>query len=278
VNNLTTAKPQADGICPTKSETNNMSKISFEDLEKQPAATEEKTLVTAESKQLATAVPAGNPANGLIGEWTAQDTRLPRLNLVNKSGELANTFIPGTYVINKEHQINGLAEGSREKSAPLNVIVASMAKQYQENIPFEERDAKPAQVFNSSSEVFASGGRIDRAQKEGCFSEIAHIELFIEQPETLDEDAAALFYNTLGGKKFARVIWTVSGPAFGAVAVTVASALRGHLSQTGIVGGWWHLSSNLIKGQKNSWWQPAIRTNGLTETKLREEVEAVLFK
>lgn len=252
-----------------------MSKISFEDLEKKPAATSEKEIVVAESKQLATAaVPLG--ASGLIGEWTAKDTRLPRLNLVNKSGELANSFVPGTYVINKEHQINTLAEGSREKSAPLNVIVASMAKQYQENIPFDEREAKPAQVFNSSSEVFAAGGRISRESKEGHFSEIAHIELFIEQPEKLNEDAAALFYTTLGGKKFARVIWTVSGTAFGAVAVTVASALRGHLSQTGLIGGWWHLSSNLIKGQKNSWWQPAIRTNGLTDEKLREEVNAIL--
>ena len=250
-----------------------MSKISFEDLEKKPAATE---IVVAEPKQLATAVSIGAPEKGLIGEWTAKDTRLPRLNLVNKSGELANSFVPGTYVINKEHQINLLAEGSREKSAPLNVIVASMAKQYQENIPFDEREAKPPQVLNSSAEVFAAGGRISRESKELHFSEIAHIELFIEQPATLNEDASALFYNTLGGRKFARVIWTVSGTAFGAVAVTVASALRGHLSQTGLAGGWWHLSSSLIKGQKNSWWQPAIRTNGLTDEKLREEVNAIL--
>lgn len=253
-----------------------MSKISFEDLENEKTATEETSLVKAENKELATAVPIGGPAKGLLGEWTTQDTRLPRLNLVNKSGELANSFVPGTYVINKEHQINGLAEGSREKSAPVNVIVASMAKQYQENIPFDERESKPAQVFNKSEEVFKVGGKISRQQGEGFFSEIAHIELFIEQPEGLGEDATALFYYTFGGKKYARVIWTVSGTAFGAVAVTVASALRGHLSSTGLTGGVWQLSSNLIKGQKNSWWQPAIRTNGLTDDKTRAEVEAAL--
>lgn len=251
-----------------------MSKISFEDIENK---TETIVVVPTPDKTLATAA-VGSPSKGLIGEWTTKDIRLPRLNLVNKSGELANSFIPGCYVISKEHQINNLAEGSREKSSPLNVIVATMNKQYQENIAFDDRDTKTAQgPFNTAAEVKNAGGRISRDKGEGCFSEIAHLELFIEQPETLAEDATALFFNTLGGKKFARVVWTVSGTAYGAVAVTVASALRGHLAQTGLVGGWWQLSSSLIKGQTNSWWQPAIKTNGLTDAKLSEEVEALLL-
>lgn len=252
-----------------------MSKISFEDLDKAPAESNTETAVVVKP-DLAVAVPLADPAKGLVGEWTAQDTRLPRLNLVNKSGELANSFVPGTFVINKEHQLNQLLTDDRARSAPVNVIVATMAKQYQENIPYDERETTPARIFNRASDVMAAGGQISRLSGAGKFSEIAHLELFIEQPEELSEDAQALFYYTLGGKKYTRVIWTVSGTAFGAVAVTVASALRGHLSATGLTGGQWLLGSSLIKGQKNSWWQPSIRTNGLVAPEVAKEIEANL--
>lgn len=252
-----------------------MSKISFEDLDKAPAESNPETAVVAKP-DMAVAVPLAEPAKGLVGEWTAQDTRLPRLNLVNKSGDLANTFVPGTFVINKEHQLNQLSADSRERSNPINVIVATMAKQYQENIPYDERESTPARLFNRAADVLAGGGQISRMSGAGKFSEIAHLELFIEQPEGLSEDAQALFYYTFGGKKYTRVIWTVSGTAFGAVAVTVASALRGHLSATGLTGGQWLLGSNLIKGQKNSWWQPSIRTNGLVAPEVAKEIEANL--
>ena len=253
-----------------------MSKISFEDLDKAPAESNETAIVV--KPELAVAVPSiANPAKGLLGEWTVQDTRLPRLNLVNKSGELANAFVPGTYVINKEHQLNQLSSDSRERSNPVSVIVATMAKQYQENIPYDEREVTPTRgPFNSAAEVMSAGGQVSRMAGAGKFSEIAHLELFIEQPEGLSEDAQALFYYTFGGKKYTRVMWTVSGTAFGAVAVTVASALRGHLSSTGLTGGHWLLGSNLIKGQKNSWWQPSIRTNGLVAPEVAKQVEGNL--
>lgn len=252
-----------------------MSKISFEDLDKAPAESNETAIVV--KPELAVAVPSiAEPAKGLLGEWTAQDTRLPRLNLVNKSGELANTFVPGTYVVNKEFQINQLSADSRERSNPINVIVATMAKQYQENIPYDERESTPARLFNKASEVMAEGGQVSRLSGAGKFSEIAHIELFLEEPEGMSEDAQALFYYTFGPKKYTRVMWTVSGTAFGAVAVTIASALRGHLSSTGLTGGQWLLGANLIKGQKNSWWQPSIRTNGLVAPEVAKQVEGSL--
>jgi hypothetical protein len=256
-----------------------MSKISFEDLDKAPAESnteKTETAVVVKPDLAIAAPPIADPAKGLLGEWTAQDTRLPRLNLVNKSGDLANTFVPGTYVINKEHQLNQLSADSRERSNPISVIVATMAKQYQENIPFDQREQTPARLFNRAADVIAAQGTISRLQGEGKFSEIAHVELFVEQPEGISEDAEALFYYTFGGKKYTRVIWTVSGTAFGAVAVTIASALRGHLASTGLVGGQWLLGSSLIKGAKNSWWQPTIRTSGLVEPEVVKEIEGNL--
>jgi hypothetical protein len=253
-----------------------MSKISFEDLDKAPAESSTETTAIVVKPDMAVAVPIADTAKGLVGEWTAQDTRLPRLNLVNKSGELANSFIPGTFVINKEHQLNQLLADDRARSTPVNVIVATMAKQYQENIPYDERESTPARLFNRAADVLAGGGQISRLSGAGKFSEIAHIELFIEEPEGMSEDAQALFYYTFGGKKYTRVMYTVSGTAFGAVAVTIASALRGHLSSTGLTGGQWLLGSTLIKGQKNSWWQPSIRTNGLVAPEVAKEIESNL--
>jgi hypothetical protein len=249
-----------------------MSKISFSEIESN-SQTETAIVVKPD---LAVAVPTISPVKGLLGEWTAQDTRLPRLSLVNKSGELANSFVPGTYVVNREHQINEIDPEDRGRSLCLTVIVASMAKQYQENIPFDDRATTQTRVFNTAKEVSDSGGRISRDSGAGLFSEIAHLEVFLRQPGKLSEDAEALFYYTFGEDRYTRVVWTVSGTAYGAVAVTVASALRGHLSRTGLVGGQWLLSSALIKGTKNSWWQPAIRTGGLVDPEVAQQIEAAL--
>lgn len=249
-----------------------MAKVTFQDAVKDE--TSQQLVVRAETA-LATQNIA-DPEKGLVGEWTSQDLRLPRLSLVNKSGDLSNTFTPGCWVIQKEHQISDLAKDNKEKGNPIVVIGATMAKQYQENIAYEDRNSLPTRVFNTAGEVRANDGIIARRKGQGNFSEIAHIEFFIQENDALTEDAKALFYYTFGGKKYARVIYTASSTSFSLVAVTMASALRGHLAVSGLVGGFWHLGSVLVKDTKNSWWQPSLRSAGLVDAAVQEEIKALL--
>ena len=258
-----------------------MAKTSFDDLENEapaPDAAEKAVVVRENLAPVVVHSPSiADPNKGLIGEWTYDDIKLPRLNLVNKSGELADLFTPGTFAINKEHGLTKISEADKTVGLPLTVIATRMKKQYQENIRYEDREITPQRTFDSATEVAANGGRVDWKNKgPGFFSEMAHIELLIQKPEGLPEEVDPLFYYAIGEQSYARVIYTVSGTAFTAVAVTVASALRGHLSETGLHGGLWLLGSKLRKNEKNSWWAPTIRSNGLLDAESLEQVKAIL--
>lgn len=250
-----------------------MAKVTFDELEL--TKPDDKAIVPA--NETALAVPLiTDPAKGLVGEWTSDDVRLPRLNLVNKSGDLSNNFTPGCWVIQKEHQVSGITKDNKERGEPITVIGARMMKQYQENIPYEDRETTPSRVFDTAAEVRGAGGFISRKRGVGNFSEIAHIEFFVQENDEVSEEAKALFFYTFGDKKYARVVYTASSTAFSAVAVTMATALRGHLAATGLIGGFWHLGSVLTKDQKNSWWSPVLRTAGLVEADVQEEIKALL--
>ena len=252
-----------------------MAKVSFDEIDTPKAATAE-TAIVAKTETALAAPLITDPSKGLVGEWTSQDIRLPRLNLVNKSGDLSNSFTPGCWVIQKEHQISTVTKDNKEKGEPITVIGATMFKQYQENIPYDERETTPTRVFDTAGEVRNANGVISRKRGVGNFAEIAHIEFFIQANDDLSEDASALFFYTFGDKKYARVVYTASSTAFSAVAVPMASALRGHLAETGLIGGFWHLGSILTKDTKNSWWSPTLRTAGLVDAEVQKEIAALL--
>jgi hypothetical protein len=243
-----------------------MAKVSFESVDSKPVTA---TLAVQPTETLVVAPTLNDSA--LVGEWTTQDTRLPRISLVNKSGELGNTYPPGTFVINKEHQLNSLAEAGR--GAPVKVIAARMLKQYRENTPFDPEN--PSRIFDLSSEVRGVGGTVSREKGSGFFSEMAHIEFFVEQPENLSDEASSLFCTDIDGKNYARVLYTAAGTAFGAVAVILASSIRGHLSSAGLCGGAWDLGSELKKGTNMSWWQPTLRSAGLVSKATRDHIAAL---
>lgn len=254
-----------------------MPKTSFDDLDTAEAAPA-KEIAVRENHALAHAAPSiADPGKGLIGEWTYDDIKLPRLNLVNKSGELADSFTPGTFTINSEHALTELAAGAKDKGATLTVIAVHMKKQYQENIRYEDRDSIQGRTFDSAAEVADSGGRVSwRDKGQNFYSEIAHIELLVQKPEGLAEEVEPLFFYAIGNHSYARVIYTVGSTAFTAVAVTMASALRGHLSETGLIGGFWTLGSQLRKNEKNSWWAPTLRSAGKLDAASIEQIKAIL--
>lgn len=249
-----------------------MAKVSFEEIEiKQP----EKQLTVRQASVVVASPNISDPSKGLIGEWTSEDLRLPRLNLVNKSGELADSFTPGTWVINREHSITTINSENKNVGNSLTIIAATLSKQYQENTEFDP--STPRKMANTAQEVRELGGRVSREKGEGNFSELAHIEIFAECPENLSEEASSLFFHEFGGKKYGRFIYTASGGAFSAVAVTMASALKTYLLESGLIGGSWSLSSALVKDTKNSWWKPVLRSASRVEPDVIEQIKAILY-
>jgi hypothetical protein len=269
-------------VTPVKNQQHNnpntkMPKTSFTDLDNDtPEPGSSKELAVRENRAPAVSAPSiEDPDKGLLGEWTYDDIKLPRLNLVNKSGQLADNFTPGTFVINSEHALSELTD--KDTGGPLTVIGVRMKKQYQENISFDDRDTITARVFDTAAEVRENGGRVSwRDKGPGFFSEMAHIELLVQKPESLSEEVEPLFFYSVGDHSYARVIYTVGSTAFTSVAVTMASALRGHLAETGLIGGFWLLGSKLRKNEKNSWWSPTLRSAGKLDSASIEQIKAIL--
>ena len=253
-----------------------MATISFEDIE-----------TTTESKQLATTQPQQNAlANiatpntladkGLVGEWDTSDTRLPRVNLVNKTGVLADQFTPGTWVLDKQHQISGIDPSDKKKGIPLRVIALQMMKQFQENIPYDDREANPARMFSSAAQVREAGGQVHWTRGVGFFSQIATVEFLIQAIDGLSEESESLFYNIASdGTRYNRAVATFASTSYSGIAVPLVTSLRTHLAAVGLNGGQWDLGSVIVTKADKSWWTPTIRTAGLV-TEAQKELIANL--
>lgn len=252
-----------------------MATISFEDIE---TTTESKQLATTQPQQNALAnIATPNLADkGLVGDWSASDTRLPRINLVNKTGVLADQFSPGTWVLDKQHQISAIDPTDKKKGVPIRVIALQMMKQYQENIPYDDREANPARMFSTAAEVREAGGQVHWTRGAGFFSEIATVEFLIRAIEGLSDESESLFYNIASdGTRYTRAVATFASTSFSGVAVPLATSLRTHLAATGLKGGQWDLGSVIVTKADKSWWTPTIRTAGLV-TEAQKELIANL--
>jgi hypothetical protein len=225
-----------------------------------------KEIVPATSTALA---PVQDAGNDMVGEISRNDVRLPRLNMVARTGDLAELFQPGAFVLNKEIK---LAEGSGKDF--ITLIAVRLRKQYQESLPFG--DPETPRIFDSAEEVRANGGTVAYGKGAGIFAEIAHAELLIEKPAGIPEEYDAHFFFESEGKSYAHCVYTVSGTAYNNFARPLISARFNHLRDTGLVGGLWTLTSELKKANGNAWFSPVLKTAGMTSEQFRQDVAAIL--
>ena len=239
-----------------------MAQISFDSIEIAP---EENTQL-AVSDPRTVSLPSAESAyadKGLIGDWNESDIRPPRLNLVNKTGTLADQFTPGTWALDKQHQISHLDPKDKKRGVPLRIIALNLLKQYQENIPYDDRESTPARLFNSAAQVREVGGVIHWTKGVNFFSELATVELLIQAEDKLSEEAGILFFNLADdGTRYARAIATFGSTAFSGVTMPLANSLRTHLATCGLKGGQWDLGAVLTTKADKSWWSPTIRSAG----------------
>jgi hypothetical protein len=227
----------------------------------------------APATSLAVATPV--VASGVVGEILMKDIKLPRLNLVNKVGDLSNLFTPGTWVIQKEHQITDLDPKNKSVGGSLKVIAVRLKVEYQESLAYDP-DVRP-RVFQTAEEVRLAGGQVAYGRGEGKFAKVGHIEFLIQEPETLSEEAASSFFYVLGDKRYARVIYTASSTAYAETAAILYSDYRvGHLNKTGLFGGYYLLGSKLKTGDKGTWWIPSMKTAGEVPAELQAEIKGLL--
>lgn len=191
-------------------------------------------------------------ADDVQGDIDFSDIKLPRLNLVQRTGDLPERFEFGAFVLNKECNLG----------KELHIIALNIKKQYQEKT--EYGSGTQGRVFNSREEVKAEGGTF--GFRDGEFSELAHIHLLVQMPEELEkqEDAASvldLFIYEIDGKRWAPVVFSVGRSSYTAFAKPLLTSRQFQL-RDGLWRGGWELTSKVNKGTKGSWVTPTPRFLG----------------
>lgn len=224
----------------------------------------ESAVAVVEPKPLAMA-----PATpiGIIGEISMEDIKPPRLNLVQKVGNLGDQFTPGSYVFDKTFEIVGPGK-------EMNVTVIKLKKYYQQKVAFGS-DMTP-QRFDRAEDVRAAGGTTkwsEEAIAEGIYyAETADVLLAIEAPAELDADHVATFFPySHDDKNYGLLIYTITSSAFTSfgrrIITDAAGVLRG-----GPHTGYYRLKSVKQTNATNSWFVPSAQFG-----KKHDEATAAFF-
>lgn len=204
---------------------------------------------------------------GVEGEVDAGDIRLPRINLVQKTGKLGEAFAAGSFVFNKDILLSNGSE-------PFDLVALRIRKQYQEDLPYDPDGPQP-KVFNTSEEVRQAGGHFNFDEKKGYYKEVAHILNIVGCPPKVTDEQRDYFMFEHAGVLYALAMWTVTGSGYTSVAKTLFTAAAGHL-RGGLQGGQWLVTAEKRSNARNSWYTPVLRAAGKTTPEFQEFAASLL--
>lgn len=172
-------------------------------------------------------LPATNTPSGLVvGDKlpTFSDIILPRINLVQGSGELKNSFPMGSIVFNQsvvlyDPPVINAKSGAQEKPGTPPFILTVLGfrpTRFVEKIAGGERGL----LLNTEEEVRKAGGSLDyqewkMKEKDGMrrFEYLAEAVVLIERPAHVADDDTVFVY-PVDGKKLALGLWSMKSTAY----------------------------------------------------------------
>lgn len=151
-----------------------------------------------------TAVAPAALGSDLVGEVEASDLATPKLDIVQKVGELSEEFPSGTILLNRRVV---LAEPSQAAS----ITVVSAKKYYMEALPFgtEERP----RVFQTAEEMKAAGLTLQYNNETGdkpTAKVVLECIVLAKAPEGSD---APEFSVSFDGERYAVAKWMIQSPS-----------------------------------------------------------------
>lgn len=230
-----------------------MSKISFVKTEdNQTASVEVLPAVTALVPATASlpvqaeTPPAFNDEN--IG---FEDIRLPRINIVQKVGDLSNIFTPGEIVLNQQLVIHTPATKQAAGEPPLIfTVIGFRKKQYVE----KTIGGALGRMFDNEADVVRASGTLDwkefkasegSANPKTLFQRLATALILIEKPAALEDADNINFPYDCDGKFYALALWSMKGTAYTHAAKHIFTARKiGHL-RSGYPTQAWSLTTKL---------------------------------
>jgi hypothetical protein len=204
-------------------------------------------LVEASNNSVTVAAPVRVSSAGIEGEVTTADINTPRVNLVQKSGQLADSFAPGTFLLVKEIV---LAKPNQSfKFTPLR-----LKKYYQLKVEFGSSQDIPPK-FNTMQEVIDFGGSLTYGDDKYCV-EMADILMAVHAPEDCDDQ---LFpYRDENDNAYALALYTVGSSSYTSLAKRIITDSVG-LLRNGLYTGYYEVHSEIRKNATNSWYVPVAK-------------------
>lgn len=210
-----------------------------------------------------------------------EDIILPRINIVQKVGDLSEIFNCGEIVLKQALVIHTPAKAGVAGDPPLNLTVLGFKKtQFAEKVG----GGVMGILAHTEQEVVKHGGTLDykewdaseKAAKAGTgkalryFQRLATALCLVEKPVKLEDPDHIEFPYECEGKFYALVLWSMKGTAYTHAAKAMFTARKiGHL-RSGYAKQSWGLTSKTEKFGENYAAVPVIRP-GLKNTEAFQE-------
>lgn len=200
---------------------------------------------------------------------TMQDIILPRVNIVQKTGELSNLFAPGTILLDKEIPI-----GNEEVPARI-VVVGFRPIQYVERV---ENTTILGRMCDTPEEVEQMGGTIDwnihNTTGQPIFQKMATAMVVVARPDGCEDTDH--FPHELEGQHFQVAMWSLKGTGFTHAAKPIFTARRFGALKGGYISRWISVTTLLKQYNKNFAYVPIVKIGDETPGYLRDLALAVL--
>lgn len=218
-----------------------------------------------------------------------EDVYMPRINIVQKVGDLSNVHIHGSVVLSQTlalyvpEQTCPDGKGGLQKieaTAPLQiVIVCFRPMQYVEKVPGGEHRGE---LFNSPEEVLAYGGTLDYNEaaadpNKPYFQKLATALAILRKPGFV-ADLESFPYE-LDGVRYAPALWSMKGTAFTHAYKAIATTkVHGPLRGRKYFERSWDLSTQLKKFQANFAYVPVIKLGNDTPAGFPQLIQEILCR
>jgi len=215
------------------------------------------------AEETALATQGGMDLGAVEGEVSAEDIRLPRLQIAYGVGGLSEHFNPGDLVLNGEEMI--VAKGD-----PIEVIFLNVRQYWKERLTATDYAAgmTPRQ-FPTEKEVLAEGGTTRWKDGVGpTFNKALNMRMLIKKPEGL---VCGLFGIPVGGAEYAPAVWDIDKSAYKRVAPVLLSSAQFSLRQRGLLSGTFSLFTRSEKINGNNTVVPVIKlTSHNTDEQIKD--------
>ncbi len=187
----------------------------------------------------------------------ASDLKLPRLNIVQKVGELSNNFAGGTVVLDGNLTLVDAPKGPAESAAFRFLVIGLQDKRFVEKVEGGLR----GNSFTKEEEVVKAGGTLDYNEAKASngakplYQTMVTAMVIIEKPDSVNPNAFPIEYN---GKKYALALYSMKGTSYTNAAKHLYTARKFGNCKNGFRFGWWTMTSRL-KAAANSYFIPTVR-------------------